>query len=52
MLKEMPGWLAALLFALLAIFLVHFAEITPYASMSGLLMIGGIIAGFFLLTKL
>lgn len=52
MLRNMPSWLAGLLFALLGLLLVHFAEITPYASMSGLLMIGGIIAGFFLLTKL
>ena len=48
----MPDWLAGLLFALLGLIVVKYAEITTYPALSGILMIVGIILGFALLTKL
>lgn len=50
--RQTPPWLLGLLFCIAGIFLIKFAAITEYSTLSGLLMFAGIACGLLLLTKL
>ena len=51
-LQQMPQWLAGLVFAVVGMLVVRYAEISTSPTLTGLLMLIGIILGFALLTKL
>ncbi|HNW91717.1 MAG TPA: hypothetical protein PKM88_02280 [bacterium] len=50
-LRQMPGWLAGVVFAMLAILLIQLADITSYPTLSGVIMMGLIVAAIALMSK-
>lgn len=48
----MPEWMAGLIFAVVGMIVVKYAEISTSPTLTGLLMLIGIVLGFALLTKL